>query len=67
MTYIPSPFIQGLGLLIKLHAMMKAGNGDSEEADFLRDKMDPLWYTMTDEEQTLWEHASEALYLRDGM
>ena len=36
--------------IVLLHKLIKEGKGDTEEADKLRDKMDPLWYKLGPEE-----------------
>ena len=56
------PFEQQLHQLLKLHALMQENNGDSAEADELRDQMDKPWYAMSDSERALISSVSEALY-----
>lgn len=36
-------------LIQQLNTMCDNGQGSSTEADDLRDKMDPLWYAMTED------------------
>lgn len=48
-------------LLRLLHAEFRAGRGEGEEADRLRDAMDEPWYQMTGLEQAEMEHLSEQL------
>jgi hypothetical protein len=49
-------------LLTKLHFLMAEGNGDTEEADQLRDLMDDPWYQMSPQEVHRAEGLSADLY-----
>lgn len=40
-------------LLGRLHELDRRGAADSAEADELRERMDPLWSELSDEEQRL--------------
>ena len=50
-------------LLVHLHREMRAGRGDGERAEALRNEMDHLWYTLDDEEHALFDELSEDLYV----
>lgn len=53
--------------LRELHRLLAAGEGDSDEADNVRDEMDAPWYAMTEAERQRVEGLSEDLYrLADG-
>ena len=65
-----SPFENGLRLMLKLHHLIEAGKGDSEEADATRDSMDAPWgwggslkpdEQLTAGEKTLLEEVLSAL------
>ena len=66
------PFKECLTLLLNLHVLIENGEGDSVEADDIRDKMDifygwccgthSLEFTMTDYEKSLMNEISGALY-----
>lgn len=50
-----------IDMLRKLDALIKDGKGDGPEADELRDKMDPPWWEMTEQECDLVD-----AYVRGG-
>ena len=49
-------------LLIRLHELIAEGNGDSDEADIVRDQMEPSWYSMNYLEQDRVGSLSGDLY-----
>ena len=49
-------------LLLELHRMVRACNGDSDEADELRDRMDGPWREMTNHEISITDGLSVDLY-----
>jgi hypothetical protein len=49
-------------LLLKLHALISAGGGDSLEADSVRDEMDGSWQALTEAERDRLGALSEDLY-----
>jgi Spy/CpxP family protein refolding chaperone len=53
-------------LLRRLHALIAAGQGDSDEADALRDEMDAPWYAMTEEARERMGELSARLYREGG-
>lgn len=48
--------------LRELHSLIASGDGDSPEADALRESLEAPWYRMTDEEQARVNRLSEDLY-----
>lgn len=46
-----TPYDEYLTLWNELDALCQAGDGETPEADALRDRMDHPWRAMTDEEQ----------------
>jgi len=56
-------FREFVGLLRKLHELIAAGKEDDEEADAVRDQMDPLWAKMAPRQQELAKALSGNLYL----
>jgi len=55
-------FEEYLDLLIQLDALMREGQGDSEQADRIRDLMDAPWYKLTGVEHAVISEASADLY-----
>jgi hypothetical protein len=53
-------------LLRLLHEEIRAGRGDGEEADAIRDRMDLPWYSMTAEGQDRAGALSVRLYEEDA-
>src|SRR5579871_3919230 len=54
-------------LLLELHRRIGEGQGDSDQADRLRDEMDPLWDEMDERERRRIRGLSEDLHgLREG-
>jgi tetratricopeptide (TPR) repeat protein len=53
-------------LLLRVHELIAAGEGDSEEADELRERMDAPWHRLTEAEQTRLRGLSGDLYLISG-
>lgn len=54
-------------LLLRLHRVIGEGQGDSDQADRLRDEMDPLWEEMDERERDRIRGLSEDLHgLREG-
>lgn len=49
--------------LRKLHALLREGKGESDEANSLRDQMDPHWNVCTKTEQEELRKLSSLLYL----
>ena len=49
-------------LLLRLHDLIAKGQGDSPEADAVRDRMDGPWHALTEAEQELLGGLSEDLY-----
>jgi hypothetical protein len=47
--------------LKELHALIRQGEGDSEQADEIRDAMDGLWRLLTPEETDLARRLSASL------
>ena len=56
-------FLEHIKILRALHEFMSRGEGDSDEADVVRDSMDPSWEQMTQDERTRAAEISEELYL----
>lgn len=55
-------FRQSVDGFVKLHRLIAAGQGESPEADAIRDSLDAPWYKMTKEEQETLGLLSEDLY-----
>jgi hypothetical protein len=54
-------------LLLELHRLIGEGQGDSDQADRLRDEMDPLWDELDERERDRIRGLSEDLHgLREG-
>jgi tetratricopeptide (TPR) repeat protein len=53
-------------LLLKLHRLVAAGQGDSVDADSLRDLMDAPWHRMSSQEQAIARQLSSDLYTIDS-
>jgi hypothetical protein len=54
-------------LILRLHRLIGEGQGDSDQADLLRDEMDPLWDEMDERERDRIRGLSEDLHsLREG-
>ena len=49
-------------LLVRLHALIESGQGDSDQADAMRDLMDWPWYRMSPSEQEVARQLSADLY-----
>lgn len=49
-------------LSLRLHILDGQGRLESEEAEALRDQMDPLWYAMSQQERDLSGAFSEQIY-----
>ena len=54
---------QSEALLRQLHALIAAGQGDSDEADVIRDQTDEPWNAMTEAERNEIRALSEQLYI----
>ena len=50
-TTLDKPFAEYVSLLRRLHRLFTDGNGDSAEADALRNEMDAPWHELTEEER----------------
>jgi hypothetical protein len=50
---LSEPYIEYTRLLRQLHALIRRGEGDTEEADELRDAMDEPWSRLTEQELVL--------------
>ena len=55
-------FVQSVDLVLRVHQLMSAGQGESAEANRLRAASERPWYEMSDEEQDLVEGLSADLY-----
>ena len=62
MNATPSQFAAHERLLHRLHALIVAGEGDSEAADALRDEMSATWHLLTDEQRAALRELSAQLY-----
>jgi hypothetical protein len=49
-------------LLIRLHGLIAAGSGDTDEADAVRDEMEAAWWDLSNAEQQLLNGLSGDLY-----
>lgn len=49
-------------LLRRLHVLIQEGNGESAEADDIRDRMDVPWYKMSGEDKRDMDRLSAELY-----
>jgi hypothetical protein len=49
-------------LLLQLSDLMRAGDGDSEFADEIRDRMDEPWYLLSSQEMQVMDQVSSILY-----
>lgn len=56
-----SPAEEYARLLGKLHELITQGEGDSAEADAIRDEMDGPWYALTEQERERLNGLSEDL------
>jgi hypothetical protein len=54
------------GLLVRLHAEMRAGRGDEARANELRNEMAAVWYGLGDDEHAVCDELSEDLYIIEG-
>jgi hypothetical protein len=54
------------GLLVRLHAEMRAGRGDEAPANELRNEMAAVWYGLGDDEHAVCDELSEDLYIIEG-
>ena len=52
--------------LEQLHAMIREGKGDSDEADLLREEMEEPWYLLSEEEKQEMAQYSEDLYAKEA-
>src|SRR6266566_2413562 len=59
-------FVQHESLLRRLHELMAAGKGDSDEADAVRDQMDVSWRALSREEIARLDGLSADLYMLEG-
>jgi tetratricopeptide (TPR) repeat protein len=57
-----SPVLEHIHLLIELHRLIAAGQGDDPEADDVRDAMDASWYHLREEEIDAINGLSADLY-----
>jgi hypothetical protein len=57
-----SPLVVHVHQLVQLDRMMAEGQGDSAEADALRDQMEESWYRMTSDELDIARQVSADLY-----
>ena len=65
--YLYERIPQAVKDLIKLHRLIKNGEGDSSEADLIRDKLDePIWKLTFDEDQQ-FRFLSADLYRLDTL
>jgi len=55
-------FHESVDLVVRVHRLMVAGQGETAEANMLRAKSEKPWYEMSDEEQDLVNGLSEDLY-----
>ncbi len=46
-----SNYQEAYSLYEQLHILINDGRGEGVNADDLRDRLDPVWYKLTDEEQ----------------
>lgn len=65
-THTSSSYQEFARLLRELHRLMSLGDGDSPEADAIRDEMDGPWYTLSEEEQKRARGMSADLYTLEG-
>jgi tetratricopeptide (TPR) repeat protein len=56
------PFSEFIRLLLRLHRLIAEGQGDSDEAEEIRDQMDYPWRRLNPEQRTLAEGLSADLY-----
>ncbi len=49
-------------LFLSLHELDEKGENESEEADRIRDQIDPLWDASTDAEKQIVQLVSESLF-----
>jgi len=61
-----SHYTQFVGLLRELHRLIRCGEGDSEESDIVRDKMDIHWPHLSSTEIQRTEELSASLYSLSG-
>lgn len=61
-TIADSPLQAYSKLLMKLHRLIAAGEGDSDDADAVRDMMDGPWYQLAPAEQDIAKQLSADLY-----
>ncbi len=58
-----SCYVEHEALLMQLHHLIANGLGDTEEADAVRDRMEPSWYRLKPEEKLRIEGLSADLYM----
>ena len=62
-TFVDNPhYVEYIRLLLQLHGLIAAGQGDDDEADDVRDKMDAPWRQLTPEEISCVRGLSADLY-----
>jgi hypothetical protein len=55
-------FARYANLCLELHRMIAAGKDESDEGEALRERMDPEWYAMTEEERQIVRGVSRDFY-----
>ena len=66
-TFVDNPhYVEYICLLLQLHGLIAAGQGDDDEADAVRDKMDGPWRQLTPDEISRVRGLSADLYTIGG-
>lgn len=61
-----TPIQEAECLLLELHDMMRFGHGDTDEADAIRDALDPVVRKLSSSDRRLINDLSGDLYLLEG-